>query len=48
MSCKAVTMALIDWSKVQDTKSLILALEKAFLEIFGKDFIDEEVRKFKQ
>jgi len=41
-------MTLIDWSKVKDTKSLILALEKALLEIFGKDFIDEEIRKFKQ
>jgi len=48
MSCKAATMTLIDWPKVQDTKSLILALEKALLEIFGKDFIGGEIRKFRQ
>jgi len=41
-------MTLIDWPKVQDIKSLILALGKALLEIFGEDFIDEETRKFKQ
>jgi len=41
-------MTLIDWPKVQDAKSLILALEKALLEIFGKDFIGGEIRKFRQ
>jgi len=41
-------MTLIDWSRVKDAKSLISALEKALLEIFGKDFIDEEIGKFKQ
>lgn len=38
----------MDWSKIKDTRSLVLALREALLRIFGNNFIDEEVKKFKE